>query len=164
MNHRLYSLIETSLLASFISVTGFIKIPTFIMGSEFQMSAPIAVAICAVFGFKRYIIAGILSSITLFLMGAHTLIHVEIAMIFRIVVGISMALFGRHTGVILIAGPLGTLVARIILAFTLQVPAIVLIIPAIPGMLLTAFMSVPLTKLLRKTDQQIGGKQYGKAL
>lgn len=164
MNKRLYYLVEISLLASFISVTGSIRIPTLIMGSEFQMSAPIAVAICAVFGFKRYIIAGIISSIILFLLGIHTLINVEIAMVFRLVVGLIIWIFRKHVFAIFIAGPLGTFVARLVLALTLQVPAVILVVPAIPGMILTALISVPLTKLLEKIYKQIGVGQYGKAL
>jgi len=164
LNRRLYTLVEISLLASFISVTGSIKIPTLIMGSEFQMSAPVAVAICAVFGFKRYIIAGIISSLILFLLGIHTLINVEIAMVFRLTVGLIISVFGRNVFTIFVAGPLGTFVARLALAFTLQVPAIMLIVPAIPGMILTAFVSIPLTKLLEKIYTQLGVSQYGGAL
>lgn len=40
MSKRLYTLVEISLLATLISISGAIKIPTFILGSEFQMSAP----------------------------------------------------------------------------------------------------------------------------
>ena len=36
-----------------ITVLGAIKIPNIIPGIEFQLSAPLAVAICAVFGFKN---------------------------------------------------------------------------------------------------------------
>lgn len=164
LNKKLYTLVEISLLASFISVSGSIKIPTLIMGSEFQMSAPVAVAICAVFGFKRYIIAGIISSVLLFLLGIHTLINVEIAMVFRLIVGLIISLGGKHIWIIIIAGPIGTFIARIVLAFTLQLPLMLLVFPAIPGMVLTAIISVPLTKALGKIVRQVGVRQYGKAL
>ena len=36
-----------------ISILGSIKIPNIIPGIEFQLSAPLAVAICSVFGFKN---------------------------------------------------------------------------------------------------------------
>ena len=39
-------------------MSGSFKIPGLVPGTEFQLSAPIAVAICGVFGFKKYIIAG----------------------------------------------------------------------------------------------------------
>jgi len=43
-----YDLAQISLLACLIIVTGMLKLPTGIPGSEFQLSAPIAVAIAAV--------------------------------------------------------------------------------------------------------------------
>ena len=61
-----YDIAQISLLACFIIIAGSFKIPTGIPGSEFQLSAPVAVAIAVVFGFKRYFLAGIIaeSSIT----------------------------------------------------------------------------------------------------
>ena len=53
---------EVAILTAMITVLGAIKIPNVIPGIEFQLSAPLAVAICAVFGFKKYIISGCLSS------------------------------------------------------------------------------------------------------
>lgn len=160
MNQRLYTLVEISMLAAFISVTGSIKIPTLIMGSEFQMSAPVAVAICAVFGFKRYMVAGIISSTILFLLGIHTVLNVAIAMVFRLVVGIIVSVARKYTVAIIIAGPIGTLIARVVLAFTLQIPAVVLIVPAIPGMIITAIVSIPLTKVLLKVVKQVGVRRH----
>lgn len=43
---------EIALLAAFIAVSGAFKLPSFIPGSEFQLSAPIAVAICGVLASK----------------------------------------------------------------------------------------------------------------
>ena len=54
---------ETALLAVLIAVSGTFRIPGIVPGTEFQLSAPIAVAVCGVFGFKKYIIAGILASL-----------------------------------------------------------------------------------------------------
>lgn len=51
-----------ALLGVLILISGSFKIPSPLAGGEFQLSAPIAVLICACFGFKRYIIAGILAS------------------------------------------------------------------------------------------------------
>lgn len=42
---KIYSLVELSLLAALISVTGFIKFPAGFPGAEFQLSAPIAVTV-----------------------------------------------------------------------------------------------------------------------
>lgn len=47
------ALCETALLAVLIAISGSFKIPGFVPGTEFQLSAPIAVAICGVFGFKN---------------------------------------------------------------------------------------------------------------
>ena len=151
---------EVSLLAAFIVISGSFKIPTGIPGSEFQLSAPVAVAICAVFGFRKYIIAGVLSSCILFMLGVHTLFNIEIAMVFRIVAGGIIAIFGTRLPIIIVAGPIGTLAARIVLALTLQIPALTLIIPAIPGMIFNAIMSYPLMKIFQNVYQQTGRRRY----
>lgn len=158
LNKKTYTLVEISLLASFIIVSGAFKIPTGIPGSEFQLSAPIAIAICATFGFKRYFVAGVISSCILFMLGVHTLFNIEIAMVFRIVGGGIVAIFGTRLPIIMIAGPIGTLVARIVLAFTLQIPALPLIILAIPGMIFTALMSYPIMKVFNSIQQRTGMK------
>ena len=160
MNKKVYTLVEVSLLAAFIVISGSFKIPTGIPGSEFQLSAPVAVAICAVFGFRKYIIAGVLSSCILFMLGVHTLFNIEIAMVFRIVAGGIIAIFGTRLPIIIVAGPIGTLAARIVLALTLQIPALTLIIPAIPGMIFTAIMSYPLMKIFQNVYQQTGRRRY----
>lgn len=54
---------RTGILATIILLTGIIKIPSVLPGGEFQLSAPVAILICALFGFKSYITAGILASI-----------------------------------------------------------------------------------------------------
>lgn len=164
MKGKVYSLVEISLLAAFIAVSGSIKIPSGIPGSEFQVSAPIAVAICAVFGFKRYIIAGILASSVLFILGMHNLFNIEIAMVYRVVAGGIIALFGTRLPIIVIAGPLGTLSARLVLAYTIQVPALPLIIAAIPGMIFTAVMSYPMMKIFQNVYERTKVSRYGKVV
>ena len=56
MNQNIRYITEVAILTAMITVLGAIKIPNVIPGIEFQLSAPLAVAICAVFGFKKYII------------------------------------------------------------------------------------------------------------
>ena len=46
---------EIGILTAMITILGAIKIPNLVPGIEFQLSAPLAVAICAAFGFKKYI-------------------------------------------------------------------------------------------------------------
>ena len=82
------ALCETALLAVLIAISGSFKIPGFVPGTEFQLSAPIAVAICGVFGFKKYISAGIIASIICLALGTQTILNVCIAMTFRIVIGL----------------------------------------------------------------------------
>ena len=77
----------TAMLAVLILLSGTFKIPSPVAGGEFQLSAPIAVLICALFGFKRYIIAGILASTLGMMLGVHTIFSVIIQMSFRIEIG-----------------------------------------------------------------------------
>lgn len=153
---KIYSLVEVSLLAALISVTGFIKFPAGFPGAEFQLSAPIAVAITAVFGFKKYFIAGMISSIILFSMGMHSIVNVEVALVFRLVAGGIVALLHPSVLVLLLAGPIGSMAARLVLAYTLGVPYITLLVPAIPGMILTAVMVIPLVKMLKRVKEARG--------
>lgn len=44
---------EIGILTAMITILGAIKIPNLVPGIEFQLSAPLAVAICAAFGFKK---------------------------------------------------------------------------------------------------------------
>ena len=53
MNQNIRYITEVAILTAMITVLGAIKIPNVIPGIEFQLSAPLAVAICAVFGFKK---------------------------------------------------------------------------------------------------------------
>ena len=59
MRFSVSDMCQTALLAAFIAVSGSFKIPSLIPGSEFQLSAPVAVAACGIFGIKKYLTAGI---------------------------------------------------------------------------------------------------------
>lgn len=85
---KIRQLSEIALLAAFIAISGTFKLPSFIPGSEFQLSAPIAVAVCGVFGIKKYLLAGLLASTAGLLLGTQTIFNVLIAMLFRIVVAL----------------------------------------------------------------------------
>lgn len=153
---KIYSLVELSLLAALISVTGFIKFPAGFPGAEFQLSAPIAVAITAVFGFRSYFIAGIISSTILFSMGMHTILNIEVAFVFRLVAGGLVACLRPSMPVLLLAGPLGSMAARLVLSITLGVPYVTLLVPAIPGMIFTAVTVIPLVKMLKRVKEARG--------
>lgn len=53
MRFSVSDMCQTALLAAFIAVSGSFKIPSLIPGSEFQLSAPVAVAACGIFGIKN---------------------------------------------------------------------------------------------------------------
>lgn len=143
-------LIETALLASLITVTGAFKIPGLLPGTEFQLSAPLAVAICTVFGFAKYMTAGLISSLIGLILGTQNVFNVAIALIFRLTVGLILALFGLNKPTIILAGPAGSLIARLAMSLILGKAAIPLAIAALPGMAYTAIAVWPLVMLLRR--------------
>lgn len=148
------ALTETALLVTLITISGAIKIPGLFPGTEFQLSAPLAVAICAVFGFSKYITAGILASLIGLILGTQTILNVGIAMIFRVVVGVCLAAFGTSWPVLVVAGPLGSAVARLALGGILGRAAVPLVLAAVPGMVYTALTAWPLALLLRRVKVQ----------
>lgn len=147
-------LIETALLAALITVTGAFKIPGLVPGTEFQLSAPLAVAICAVFGFTKYMTAGLISSLVGLILGTQNLFNVAIALIFRLSVGIILAVFGRSKPAIILAGPAGSFIARLAVGGMLGKAAIPLVVAAIPGMLYTALTALPLVVLFERVKKQ----------
>ena len=142
------------MLAVLILLSGSLKIPSPVAGGEFQLSAPIAVLICALFGFKRYIIAGVLASMLGMMLGIHTIFSVIIQMSFRLVTGATMAFFGTNLLTVIISGPLGTLFARIVMWQVTGVSWIALTTAAAPGMIFTAvgagLLYKPTQKLLHR--------------
>lgn len=145
---------ETGLLAALIFLTGSVKLPGLVPGTEFQLSAPLAVAICAVFGFRQYITAGIIASVIGLALGTQNFINVFIAMVFRLSVGGVLAVGGTSWPVVVMAGPIGSAVARLSLGTVIGKAAIPLIIAAIPGMVYTALAAWPFTLLLKRVKAQ----------
>lgn len=154
MPNKTRTLTETALLVTLITISGAIKIPGLFPGTEFQLSAPLAVAICGVFGFTQYMTAGVIASVIGLILGTQTLLNVVIAMIFRIVVGICLAALGTSWPVLVLAGPLGSSVARLALGGILGKAAVPLLLAAVPGMVYTALTAWPLTVLLRRVKLQ----------
>ena len=128
----------TALLATLLAVFGMFKLPSIIPGCEFQLSAPFAVCIAACFGFKRYLKIGILASAINLILGTHTVVNVSIAMIFRLVAGGTLAIFGVNPVTIVVSGPLGTVVGRVVLGGISGTDSLALIVAAVPGMVFTA--------------------------
>lgn len=156
-NQYVYRLTIDSMLTVMLVLTGMIKIPSFIPGAEFQVSAPFAIGIAVMVGFGRYLGIGICASFIQLLLGTQTIWNVLIAMIFRIVAGSIITLFPKNKLAMIVAGPMGTIVARIVFAFILKVPAETLLLAAIPGMIFTAVLVVifqPTFQLLKNKLQQ----------
>lgn len=140
---------EIGLLTALIAVTGAFRLPSIFPGADFQLSAPAAVAVCGVFGFKKYIVAGTLASAIGLITGTQTVFSVGIAFVFRLTAGCVVALHRRNLWVIAIAGPIATGVSRLCFSYVLGVPFQPLLLAAAPGMLYTAVLAIPLTKALR---------------
>lgn len=98
---------EIGILTAMITILGAIKIPNLVPGIEFQLSAPFAVAICAAFGFKKYIISGCLSSLIGLALGTQNFLSVAIAMQFRLVVGFLLWICKNHMLGVILSGPIG---------------------------------------------------------
>lgn len=156
MNSRVGWITEVGLLAAFITITGTFKLPGIFPGTEFQLSAPLAVAICAVFGFTKYITAGIVSSAAGLILGTQSLLNVGIAMIFRLTVGLIIVALGRSWPVVTLAGPVGSAVARLALGGIIGKAAIPLVVAALPGMFYTALLAWPLTAMLKRVKIRKG--------
>lgn len=152
MKYKTSTLCEIAILVAMISILGSIKIPNIIPGIEFQLSAPLAVAICSVFGFKKYIISGILSSIICLALGTQNILNVAIAMQFRLIVGLLLYLAQNHLYMIVIAGPIASLIARFSLFFFLGLGALTfsMLLFTLPGLIFTAIASPILVNILKK--------------
>lgn len=149
-------LTTTALLGVIILLSGSMKIPSPVAGGEFQLSAPIAVLICACFGFKRYIIAGLLASALGMMLGVHNIFSVLIQMCFRAVAGGVMALMGTNLLTVIVSGPLGTIFARVVMWQVTGVSWQVLAAAAMPGMIFTAatagVLYKPTQRLLHRVE------------
>ncbi|MCI9144274.1 MAG: hypothetical protein HFH87_16915 [Lachnospiraceae bacterium] len=128
----------TALLAALLAVMGMFRLPSLLPGCEFQLSAPFAVCIAACFGFKRYLKIGVLASVINLISGTHTIVNVTIAMIFRLVAGGIISLFGVNPVTIAVSGPLGTVAGRAVLGGISGTNPLALIAAALPGMVFTA--------------------------
>lgn len=130
-------LCQIGLLAVLITVSAMFKLPSLLHGMEFQISAPVAVAICGVFGIKTYILAGLVSSAVGLLLGTQNILNVGISMLFRVAVAVVFFFSGPNRFFYLFAGPIGTFFARIALSAVVGKAAWGLVAAAVPGMVFT---------------------------
>lgn len=140
---------ETALLSVLIAVSGFFKIPGFVPGSEFQMSAPLAVAVCGIYGAEKYIAAGLIASSLCLVLGIHSILNVLVAMTFRLVVALTWTFLGSGKIFYTFSGPMGTIAARGVVALLLGKGFYALAAAAFPGIIFTMATSCFFAKLLR---------------
>lgn len=146
---------EMALLVAIITVTGSFKLPSLFPGVEFQLSAPFAVAICAAFGFKKYIIAGCLSSLICLGLGTQNVLNVAIAMQFRLVVGFVLWLAKNRMWSLIMAGPIASLLARVFLSVFVGKAMLAMLVLALPGCIFTAVVAPILTRVLVRTRHMV---------
>lgn len=146
---KIRTLTETALLGVLIFVSGLFRLSSPLPGSEFQLSAPLAAAICGVFGFRIYLAAGILASALTLLTGGGTVFHILIAMVYRLTVGAAFGILGPSAWFFFLAGPAGTLAARAVLSLVTG-GFIALAMAAVPGMIFTAIASRPMARFLQR--------------
>ncbi|WP_300775091.1 hypothetical protein [uncultured Acetatifactor sp.] len=147
----------TGLLAAVLAVLGMFKLPGILPGCEFQLSAPFAVCIAACFGFKRYVRIGILASAINLLLGTHTIVNVTIAMIFRLIAGGILALFGANPVTLAVSGPLGTMAGRLALGIISGTDPLALMAAALPGMVFTAVGASVMYPVMKRLAVREGG-------
>ena len=94
--------------------------PSPIPGTEFQLSAPLAISIGRIRGFLHYLTIGIIASIIGMILGLQTIYNVIIAMVYRIVAGLILTVLKKDPLALIIAGPAGTFAARLVLATILD--------------------------------------------
>lgn len=146
---KIRTLTETALLGVLLFVSGLFRLPSPLPGSEFQLSAPLAAAVCGVFGFRIYLAAGILASALTLLTGGGTVFHILIAMVYRLTVGAAFGILGPSAWFFFLAGPAGTLAARAVLSLVTG-GFIALAMAAVPGMIFTAIASRPMARFLQR--------------
>lgn len=113
MRFSVSDMCQTALLAAFIAVSGSFKIPSLIPGSEFQLSAPVAVSACGIFGIKKYLTAGIAASAICLILGTQNVFNVLIALSFRAVIAVMFAFMGSSKTFYIIAGPVASALSRL---------------------------------------------------
>lgn len=143
---------EITLVAIFALVlrgAGMFALPGIIPGTEFFLSAPVALAIARVFGCKIYFFASTISCFMGYLMGMTVVGCVRVALFAWTVVAFCV-LFGNSVPVLGIAGPSGTMFARWVIAVATNVPYAPLFLAALPGAIYTLVFYIPCIKVLER--------------
>lgn len=141
---------QISCIAAILSIFAMIKLPSIIPGMEFQLSAPVSLLILAFFGIKKYFIGGLLSSFILLALGIFNPINIMISIIFRLVAIIIVYIFKTNVFSLIIASVLGSVISRIILSQILDLPLLIILINALPGIIFTILTVVPIYIILNE--------------
>ena len=129
------------ILGTIIFLTSLIKIPSIFPGAEFQMSAPISVLIATTFGPKIYILAGLIGSFLSFFSGISNIYGIIVALVFRLGILIFILLVKNKNISLLFSSSFGTSLSRIVLSKLVGLPLISLLIPALPGMVISGILA-----------------------
>lgn len=129
------------ILAVIIMLSSIIKLPSVFLGAEFQMSAPMSVLIAMTFGPRIYILAGLIGSFLSFFTGISNIYGIIVALVFRIGVLVFILLIKNKKFCLLFASSFGTSLSRIVLSKLLGLPLISLLIPALPGMIISGVLA-----------------------
>ena len=142
---------QISCIAAILSIFAMMKLPSILPGLEFQLSAPVSLLILALFGIKKYFIGGLLSSFILLILGVFNPLNLIISFCFRLVAILIVYIFKVNVFSFVIASILGSTLSRLILSQILNLPISIVMLNAIPGMIFTIILMVPLYLSLSKT-------------
>ncbi|MRF37189.1 QueT transporter family protein [Staphylococcus sp. KY49P] len=143
---------QISCIAAILSIFAIIKMPSILPGLEFQLSAPVSLLILAIFGIKKYFIGGLLSSFILLILGIFNPINLIVSFCFRFVAILVIWFFKVNVFSLIIAAVLGSTLSRIILSQILNLPILVIVINATPGIIFTIIVLIPLYLSLIKNN------------
>ncbi|ANQ65678.1 hypothetical protein [Staphylococcus equorum] len=143
---------QISCIAAILSIFAMMKLPSILPGLEFQLSAPVSLLILALFGIKKYFIGGLLSSFILLILGVFNPLNLIISFCFRLVAILIVYIFKVNVFSLVIASILGSTLSRLILSQILNLPISIVMLNAIPGMIFTIILMVPLYLSLSKNS------------
>lgn len=143
---------QISCIAAILSIFAIIKMPSILPGLDFQLSAPVSLLILAIFGIKNYFVGGLLSSFILFILGIFNPINLIISFSFRLVAIFIVYFFKVNIFSLVAAAILGSTLSRIMLAQILNLPILLVLVNAVPGIIFTIVIVISLYFSLIKND------------
>lgn len=151
---KVKNLAVDGMLAAVLFEMGLFKLPSLVPGTEFQLSAPFAVALAKTRGFARYLLIGTAASALGLCLGVQNVFNVITAMVYRIVAGAIVALFPNSRRALALSGPCGSAASRVVLGLLLGTDVGALLLFAAPGMLFTAVTAPLMTQVMERLLRQ----------